>query len=142
MGLFDMLAKQALGGMFGGGQPPSDILSSLLQQQGGLPGLMERFQQAGLKDAFASWVSTDANQPVQPAQMEQALGVGAVADIAKKVGVDAGTILPMLSQFLPQIIDKLTPNGTMDNPHPTGDQLQSVISSVMKGGLGGLFGGR
>lgn len=142
MGLFDVLAKQALGGMFGGGQQPAEMLSSLLQKQGGLEGLMERFQQAGLKDTFASWVSSGPNDPVQPAQMEQALGADTVADIAKKIGIDTGMLLPMLSQFLPQIIDKLTPNGTVDNPHPSGDQLQSVISSVMKGGLGGLFGGR
>jgi len=48
----------------------------------------------------------------------------------------------LLSQFLPQIIDKLTPNGSLENVNPSADQLQSVLASVMKGGLGGLFGGK
>jgi uncharacterized protein YidB (DUF937 family) len=58
-----------------------------------------------------------------------------------KIGLDAKTVLPLLSQFLPQIIDKLTPNGALEESNPSGDQLQNVLASVMKGGLGGLFGG-
>jgi uncharacterized protein YidB (DUF937 family) len=50
-------------------------------------------------------------------------------------------VLPLLSQFLPQVIDKLTPNGIVDDPNPSADQLQKVMASVMKGGLGSLFGG-
>lgn len=142
MGLFDLLAKQAMGSVFGGGQKPADMLSSLLNEAGGLPGLMQKFQEAGLKDTFASWVSPGPNDAVQPDQLEQAFGAGQIADLAKRVGIDTGTLLPLLSQFLPQIIDKLTPNGVVDNPHPSTDQLQGVIGNVMKSGLGGLFGGR
>lgn len=143
MGLFDALAKQAIGSFLGssGGQP-TNILSSLLNQAGGIPGLMQRFQQAGLTEVFASWVSTGQNQPVQPAQMEQALGKDAISDLAGRLGLDSQTVLPLLSQFLPQVIDKLTPNGQVDEANPSDDQLQNVLASVMKGGLGGLFGGR
>ncbi len=143
MGLFDSLAKQALGSFLGGsGGQPTDLLSSLLNQAGGLPGLMQRFNQAGLTEVFASWVSTGENKPVQPAQMEQALGADAVADLSRKLGLDANMVLPLISQFLPQVIDKLTPNGVVENTPPSGDQLQNVLASVMKGGLGSIFGGR
>ncbi len=143
MGLFDALAKQALGSFLGtGAGQPADLLSTLLQQAGGLPGLMQRFQQAGLSEAFASWVSTGENRPVQPSQIEQALGSDAVAALAGRLGLDANTVLPLLSQFLPQVIDKLTPNGQMEEAQPSTDQLQNVLASVMKGGLSGIFGGR
>ena len=143
MGLFDSLAKQAIGSFLGGsGGQPTDLLSSLLNQAGGLPGLMQRFNQAGLTEVFASWVSTGENKPVQPAQMEQALGADAVADLSRKLGLDVNMVLPLISQFLPQVIDKLTPNGVVENTPPSGDQLQSVLASVMKDGLGSLFGGR
>ncbi len=141
MGLFDTLAKQAIGSLLGGGGTSSshgDLLSGLLSQAGGLPGLMDKFNQAGLKDTFASWVSTGENQPVQPDQLKNALGADAISDLAGKVGLDVKTILPLLSQFLPQIIDKLTPNGAVDNPNPNADQLQKVMASV----VGGIFGGR
>jgi len=143
MGLFDSLAKQALGSFLGGsGGQPTDLLSSLLNQAGGLTGLMQRFNQAGLTEVFASWVSTGENKPVQPSQMEQALGADAVADLSRKLGLDANMVLPLISQFLPQVIDKLTPNGVVENTPPSGDQLQNVLASVMKGGLGSIFGSR
>ncbi len=143
MGLFDALAKQAIGSILGGGgSQPSDLLSSLLNQAGGLPGLMQKFNQAGLSEVFASWVSTGDNQAVQPAQLEQALGSEAISGLAGKLGLDTSTVLPLLSQFLPQVIDKLTPKGAVENPNPSSDQLQNVLASVMKGGLGSLLGGR
>ncbi|TDU73085.1 uncharacterized protein YidB (DUF937 family) [Prosthecobacter fusiformis] len=142
MGLFDSLAKQALGGIFGGGSKQGDMLTSLMNQAGGLGGLMQQFQQAGLGETFASWVSADKNLPVQPDQLEAALGSQAVQDLAAKLGFDAKMVLPLMSQFLPQIIDRLTPNGVIDDTHPSTEKLQEVLSGVMKSGLGGLFGGR
>ncbi|GAA5143086.1 hypothetical protein GCM10023213_30150 [Prosthecobacter algae] len=142
MGLFDSLAKQALGGIFGGSSKQGDMLTGLLNQAGGLGGLMQQFQQAGLGDTFASWVSKDENQPVQPAQLEAALGSDAIKDLAGKLGFDAKMVLPLLSQFLPQIIDRLTPNGSIEDTHPSAEKLQDVLTGVMKSGLGGLFGGR
>lgn len=143
MGLFDSLAKQAMGSLLGGsGGQSSDFLSTLLNQAGGLPGLKEKFKQAGLTEIFASWVSTGENKTVQPAQMEQALGADAVADLAQKLGLNVNMVLPLISQFLPQVIDKLTPNGVVEDQQPSGDQLQNVLASVMKGGLSSFFGGR
>lgn len=143
MGLFDSFAKQAMGSLLGGsGGQPSDFLSSLLNQAGGLPGLKQKFDQAGLTEIFASWVSTGENKAVQPAQMEQALGADAVADLARKLGLNVSMVLPLISQFLPQVIDKLTPRGEVEDQQPSGTQLQDVLASVMKGGLGSFFGGR
>ena len=143
MGLFDALAKQAFGSFLGtGAGQPADLLSSLLLQAGGLPGLMQRFQQAGLSEVFASWVSAGENRAVQPAQLEQALGSDAVAALAGRLGLEANTLLPLLSQFLPQVIDQLTPNGQMEEAQPSADQLQNVLANVMRGGLSSLFGRR
>lgn len=139
MGLFDTLAKQAIGSFLGGkSNSQGDLLSGLLNQAGGIPGLMEKFNQAGLKDTFNSWVSTGENQSVQPDQLQKALGSEAIAGLASKVGLDTKTVLPLLSQFLPQVIDKLTPNGAVDNPNPNADQLQKVFAGVM----GSIFSGK
>jgi len=141
MGLFDSLAKQAIGSMLGGNNnPQGDLLSGLLNQAGGLNGLMDKFNQAGMKDTVDSWVGSGENKPVQPDQLQQVLGSDAISGLASKVGLDVKTILPLLSQFLPQIIDKLTPNGAVENANPSSGQLQNALASVMKGGLGSFFG--
>lgn len=140
MGLFDTLAKQALGGILGGSSNQANMLSSLMNQAGGLGGLMQQFQQAGFGELFASWVGKGDNEPIQAAQLEAALGGDAIKDLAAKVGLDPKMVLPLMAQFLPQIIDRLTPNGVIDDTHPSVEKLQDVLSSVMKGGLSSLFG--
>lgn len=142
MGLFDALAKQAVGSLLGGRGQPADILLSLFQEAGGLPGLMERFQKAGLEEVFTSWVSLGENKPLGVAQMEQALGGDAISGLAGRLGLDSGMLKPLMSQFLPQVIDRLTPEGRIDQAFPSADQLQGVLADVMRSGLGGLFGGR
>lgn len=144
MGLFDALAKNALGNLLGGSakQDPAALLSGLLSEAGGLQGLMGKFQSAGLGDHFASWIGHGDNQSVSADDMHNAVGAEALQGVATKLGMNVQTILPLLAQFLPQIIDKLTPNGQIDENHPTGERLQSVLASVMSGGLGGLLGGK
>ncbi|MFN0077755.1 MAG: YidB family protein [Prosthecobacter sp.] len=144
MGLLDSLAKNALGSMLGGSakQDPAAMLSGLLNEAGGLNGLMGQFQKAGLGDAFSSWVSTEKNQSITADQMQNAVGADTIQQLAGKVGMKVETVLPLLSQFLPQIIDKLTPKGQIEDNNPSGSQIQGVLISVVSGGLGGLFGGR
>ena len=144
MGLFDTLAKNALGSMLGGSskQDPAAMLSGLLSEAGGIEGLMGQFQSAGFGSQFASWVSTGENQPLSEDQMHSAIGAEALQGLASKLGMNTGTVLPLLAQFLPQVIDKLTPQGQIADNHPSSNQLQSVLTSVISSGLGGLFGGR
>lgn len=144
MGLFDSLAKNALGGMLGGSanQDPAAMLSGLLNDAGGLQGLMSKFQSAGLGDHFTSWVGSGENQSISADEMQNAVGMDEIQRLAGKLGMQAGTILPLLAQFLPQVIDKLTPKGQIDDNHPSGSQIQSALMSVISGSLGGLFGGK
>ena len=155
MGLFDSLAKQAMGSLLGGSNASggldlstltnvfanqgqtSDAVSGLLGQLGGMSGLMEKFNQAGLGDVAKSWVGTGENQPIEPGQIESAIGPDALQGFASKLGVDASKIMPLLAQFLPVIIDKLTPNGSIESEQPSGDSLQNVFASVIKSTLGG-----
>jgi len=145
MGLLDnvigALGSQAPGG--GGGQ--GDILGAIvgmLGQQGGglggLAGLVQKFEQAGLGDVAKSWVGTGANQPVTPDQLGGVLGNDAVAGFARQLGIDPKDALGQLSQMLPQVVDKLTPQGQV----PQGDIGGVGDLGGLLGGLGGLLGKR
>ncbi|MCP5558179.1 MAG: DUF937 domain-containing protein [Verrucomicrobiaceae bacterium] len=159
MGLFDSLANKALSSVLGGSQAGGlDIgklmgmftangggagaLSGLLDKVGGLGGLMAKFQSAGLGDIFASWVGNGENQPIAPEQLQSALGTDTVQQASSALGINAEQLMPLLSQFLPTIVDKLTPNGEIQAEHvdsaPSANQLQDAIASLIPGGLGGL----
>ncbi len=143
MGLFDSLAKNALGGLLGGSakMDPAGMLSGMLSEAGGLSGMMAQFEKAGMGATFSSWVGTGTNEPITAEQMQAAVGAENLQALAGKVGMQVHTVLPLLAQFLPQVIDKLTPHGHIHENHPSGSQIQSVLTSVISSSFGGLFGG-
>jgi len=80
-------------------------------QAGGLTGLIDRFRQGGLGHVADSWVSTGPNQPIAPHQLERVFGGEQVEAMAQQSGMDRGQFLSELSQALPPVVDRMTPNG-------------------------------
>jgi uncharacterized protein YidB (DUF937 family) len=112
-------------------------LQSAVQQEGGIDGLMAKLKAGGLGGQVDSWVGTGENQPVEPAQLEQALGPDTVQRLSSGSGLDVGKLLPLLAMFLPQIINMLTPNGNV----PSGGLNGAAANTDLTGMLGGLLGG-
>ncbi|MBN2691348.1 MAG: DUF937 domain-containing protein [Burkholderiaceae bacterium] len=120
MGLFDSVAG-GLGQMLGGQQgqtgaesnPMLQVVMGLMGGSGGLGGLLEKFQQGGLGNLAQSWVGTGANLPISAEQIQQVLGGGALGDIASKLGMQPAQAASALSEALPGVVDKLTPNGQL-----------------------------
>jgi uncharacterized protein YidB (DUF937 family) len=80
-------------------------------EHGGLGGLIGKFQQAGLGDIVGSWVGSGQNMPISADQLQNVLGSDAVAGIAAKLGMNPSDALGQLSNLLPGLVDKLTPDG-------------------------------
>jgi uncharacterized protein YidB (DUF937 family) len=132
MGLLDGLLQGLSGAQGGsGGEGLEQALFQMLGQGGaeGLSGLAQNFQSQGLGDVFSSWVSTGENKPIQPQQLQGALGPDIVRQLAGGSGMSLQAVLPLLAQLLPVVIDKLTPQGQLPKNN---DLLQQ--------GLGALFG--
>ena len=79
--------------------------------QGGLGGLMARFQQAGLGDVIGSWVGTGENKSISGEQLQQALGPDTISEMAARLGMNTRDTASQLSDLLAGMIDRLTPNG-------------------------------
>jgi uncharacterized protein YidB (DUF937 family) len=115
MGLLDNLAGQILGG----GNTQGNLVNAIMglinsQQAGGLNGLVEQLATKGLGDIVNSWVSTGKNLPITPQQIQQGLGANTISSIASEVGITPEAVTSQLSQLLPQVVDKLTPNGSIN----------------------------
>jgi uncharacterized protein YidB (DUF937 family) len=85
----------------------------------GLKDLLDRFRQSGHEDKAQSWVSTGANRPIAPRELEEALGTERIQWLTEQTGLSKEQLLAGLSSELPNTIDKLTPNGHV----PTDDEL-------------------
>lgn len=79
--------------------------------QGGLGGLIAKFQRAGLGNVVSSWVGSGQNQPVSGEQLTDVLGADTIAELAEKLGTSQGDAAGQLSDILPDLIDRLTPQG-------------------------------
>jgi uncharacterized protein YidB (DUF937 family) len=113
------------------------ILSGLLAQSGGLQGLANRFAQGGHGDIFSSWVSTGENKPITGDQMQNVLGSGQVQALAKEIGIDPAQASHFLAEFLPKVVDGLTPNGKLDASADHEQSLASMLPSLLQSFGGG-----
>jgi len=130
MGLLGDILKQVAGGSAAPEQH-NVLLDTVLglitnPQSGGLQGLLENFKQKGLGDIFSSWISTGQNLPVSPAQLQQALGKGQIQQIAQKAGLSQEDAAQALSRLLPEVVDKMTPKGTIQPNDLMGEGLSAL----------------
>ena len=115
MGLFDSVLGAVSGQLQQQGGLAS-VLSGLLSAdggQGGFGGLVDKLNQAGMGDVVASWIGSGENLPISADQISGILGSDAVANVARQLGLDPAQAAGQLSQMLPGLIDKLTPNGAL-----------------------------
>jgi uncharacterized protein YidB (DUF937 family) len=125
-GLGDVLGS-ALGG--GGGAGAGGAGAGF----GGLAGLVEQFSRAGMGDIAKSWVGTGQNLPISPDQLGQVFGRDTLSQMSNQLGMSHGDLLGQLSQMLPQVVDRLTPQGQIPQGdiHGMGDQLGGLLGGLL-----------
>lgn len=82
-------------------------------QTGGLQGLVEKFKSAGLGNVADGWVSQGPNPPVTTDQLQKVFSSDQLRGFAQKLGVDPDVATKHLADMLPQVVDKLTPDGKL-----------------------------
>ncbi len=142
-------AMGALGALGGGQQQGSNpllaavlgMLSSGGSQTGsigaigGIGDLIQGFQKNGLGDVVQSWIGSGANLPVDASQIEQVFGADALSQLSQQTGMRGADLSGQLAQVLPQIVDRLTPNGQVPQGG-LGDlgSLMGMLQGVLGGG--------
>src|ERR1700751_4688875 len=129
MGLLDSILGAVSGksDTDGGANALVGILGGLLSQSGGLQGLANKFSQSGQGNAFSSWVGMGENQSISGNQIQNVLGSEQVKALAAKMGVDPTQASQLLAEYLPKVVDKLTPEGKVD---PTADHQQGLANML------------
>ena len=130
MGLLDELAGGLAGKSFSGGDR-NKLFESIMglvnnPHSGGLSGLVQMFKDKGLGDTISSWISTGENLPVSADQIKHVLGADQIQQISKDVGVSQEEISKGLAGLLPEVIDKLTPEGKV----PESDMLAQGLNML------------
>jgi uncharacterized protein YidB (DUF937 family) len=141
MGLLDGILSNVAGSVLGGGQAqqgggPLDALvnslgannqksgadligavMAMVQQNGGLPAVLDKLRAGGLGQQADSWVGTGPNASVSADQLTQAFGNSGLGNLAAQLGTSNGQAGSILSQILPELVNQLTPNGQIPDNH-------------------------
>ena len=122
-----------LGRLGGGNQPRSgDLLLqlalSMLQQNGGLQGILGKFRESGLSQQADSWVSSGQNMGISADQLQQVFGSSTISDIASRLGVSEQQAGSEMAQVLPEVINRLTPEGQV--PENSDDEIADGLSTL------------
>ena len=152
MGLLDAILGGVLGGNAGGpmggqfGNPNGGTLGGasnqmqspllmivlqMLQQNGGLQGILAKLQQAGYGQQAQSWVGTGPNLPIDPRILQQVLGQGQFGQIAQQLGISQEQATEGVAQMLPQVVDQMTPAGQIPENH--GDLVNEALAILQRG---------
>jgi uncharacterized protein YidB (DUF937 family) len=114
-GLGDVL-KNGLGGLLAGGAAGSVLT-------GGLNDLLKQFQQSGQGDVAKTWVGTGPNKAISSDDLAKALGGDQISTLMAHTGLSRQDLLAGLSQYLPEAINQLTPDGRL----PTEQELSRSL---------------
>ena len=120
-GLGDLLSGKSgglggLGGLLAGGAAGS-VLS------GGLNDLLNQFQQKGQGDVASSWVGSGPNKEISPNDLSKVLGEDQIQTLMAQTGVSRDELFEGLSEQLPSLIDRLTPQGGL----PTEQEVSRLV---------------
>ncbi|MFD8568591.1 YidB family protein [Streptomyces sp. NPDC057694] len=119
-----LLGGGGQGGSSGTGNILGQVLSSVLSSKTGggggagggsnpLGGLMDMITKSGLvsQEQLDSWVGTGSNQPLDADQVKQAVPDEALDRAAADAGISRDQVADQVAQQLPQLVDKITPDG-------------------------------
>ena len=132
MGFLDGIAGEVLGKVLNNNSQDGlsgiiSMASSLIENSGGLSSLVQKFQDAGLDEQVASWISSNSNLPINANQIVSALGENTIGDLASKFNLSNREVSGGLASMLPKVIDMMTGDGKVSDSPFSIDSLLSLI---------------
>jgi uncharacterized protein YidB (DUF937 family) len=134
MGIIDSITEKFAGGSGEANPVAAGVLEMINNHPGGVSGLIQAFHDKGMSEVVTSWVGNGQNLPVTGEQIQNALGSDVVKQFAAKLGLSPDQATAHLSELLPGLIDKLTPNGQVAQSSNLVDMAKNVLGSLGKTG--------
>lgn len=134
--MFDNLLSAAASSLLkdtdGDGQIQAiQLFSQLVQQNGGIGSVLGQLQSGALASVVQSWIGNGSNASVDASQIQNAFG-GSLSQAAASMGLDSGQASQLLAQYLPQIVNAITPNGSAADADGFGmDDVMKIAMQAM-----------
>jgi uncharacterized protein YidB (DUF937 family) len=118
------LLSGGLGGLLGGGGLGGLLASGngAAALSGGVGALLSQFERAGQGDQAKSWVGTGPNKEISEQDIAKGIGEDDLNALSEHTGLERGDLLSAISRELPNVVDQLTPQGRVPEPHELSQQ--------------------
>ncbi len=103
----------------------SGIGSMISEGKINVSGLKAQADKAGLGDIFDSWVGTGENKPITGEQVKSMATEGGLQKLADDAGISIDEAAEEVSKVLPDLVDKVTPDGVI----PSDEQVRSALAA-------------
>jgi uncharacterized protein YidB (DUF937 family) len=122
MGLFDGVLGNVVNSALGGQNPVQNsnaimVVMKMIQDHGGLPKVLEMFNQNGLANEASSWIGNAGKLPISADQIQQVFSPAVLQEIASKLGVSGDEANAIIAKVLPEVVGHLTPGGSIPENH-------------------------
>lgn len=104
-----------------------------VEDQGGINSLLDQFRQNGMSEQVSSWISQGGNSAISGEAIQKVLSSEALQSLASRLGVDVSQASGLLAEYLPKVVDMLSPKGEA----PKDGNLLSMGWDLIKGKLFG-----
>ena len=106
------------------------VLELMQTAYGGLPKLLDRFRDHGFDDAVRSWVSAGPNFTLTAEDIGRVLGRQQVEALAREANVGVHDAEIEVAALLPQLVDKLTPQGHVPDEAALAGYFQQLKDKI------------
>ena len=93
---------------------------------GGIQGLVQKFEKAGLGPTIKSWIGGGKPLPIAPPEITRVFGNDVITRFASKTGLSINDVVQKLTSILPDTISQLTPGGKV----PSFSEIGTLGSSL------------
>ncbi|MGZ3682718.1 MAG: YidB family protein [Bdellovibrionota bacterium] len=114
------------------GQEAATLISGLIQQHGGVQGLLDHLHASGLGNLAKSWVGTGPNLPVSATQIQGSLGRETLEKLAASTGISPAAAAEQIAKYLPTVVDKLSPSGSLPQGGAEAPNVTNLLSALFK----------
>ncbi|WP_416056696.1 OmpA family protein [Stenotrophomonas maltophilia] len=117
-----------------------DVLQAwIATRPGGLAGLQQQFEDAGLAARFHSWRQpTQVSLPIVASELERALGAPTLALIAQRSDMSPGAFRVVACQLLPGVVALMSANAASRRVPATSERVPGALARRMAGAVPSL----
>lgn len=107
------------------------IVLGYIQKNGGLSGVLSKFQSNGLNDKAQSWMSVDANNDgIDAGDVMRLFGQDEIEHACQQTGANQDEVCQGIAELLPQVVNDLTPYGDLTSESQANEEISQILQQL------------